>query len=76
MSIDSTWKVGKKRGWWSGIKGGDLGVFVMGLMVINMIYERDASAVQGSMVRKGLGFLRGEGLMDRTIGTSEEEKKM
>ena len=76
MSIDSTWKVGKKRGWWSGIKGGDLGVFVMGLMVINMIYEKDARAVQGSMVRKGLGFLRGEGFVDQTIGTSEEEKDM
>ncbi|KAI4106822.1 MAG: hypothetical protein LQ339_002794 [Xanthoria mediterranea] len=75
MSIDSTWKVGKKRGWWSGIKGGDLGVFVMGLMVINMVYEKDARAVQGSMVRKGLGFLRGEGFVDRTIRTSEEEKE-
>ncbi|KAL8981279.1 MAG: hypothetical protein Q9205_003890 [Flavoplaca limonia] len=68
LSIDSSWKVGKKRGWWKGIKGGDLGVFVAGLMVINMIYERDAMAVQGGMVRKGLGFLRGEGFVDRAVG--------
>ncbi|KAL8992778.1 MAG: hypothetical protein Q9169_006847 [Polycauliona sp. 2 TL-2023] len=73
MSMDSTWKVGKKRGWWNGIKGGDLGVFVVGLMVINMIYERDASAVQGGMVRKGLGYLRGEGFVDRTDATSEKK---
>ncbi|KAL8925419.1 MAG: hypothetical protein Q9208_003511 [Pyrenodesmia sp. 3 TL-2023] len=65
LSIDSAWKVGKKRGWWKGVRGGDLGVFVAGLMVINAVYERDAAAVQGSLVRKGLGFLRGEGLVDR-----------
>ena len=68
LSIDSSWKVGKKRGWWKGIKGGDLGVFVAGLMFINMIYERDARAVQGGMVRKGLAFLRGEGSVDQTVG--------
>lgn len=65
LSIDSAWKVCKKRGWWKGVRGGDLGVFVAGLMVINAVYERDAAAVQGSMVRKGLGFLRGEGFIDR-----------
>ncbi|KAL8913935.1 MAG: hypothetical protein Q9171_001320 [Xanthocarpia ochracea] len=73
LSIDSMWKVGKKRGWWNGIKGGDLGVFVMGLMVINMIYERDASAVQGSIVRRGLGFLRDGGHANRTTGRMEEK---
>ncbi|KAL8766244.1 MAG: hypothetical protein Q9209_006932 [Squamulea sp. 1 TL-2023] len=73
LSIDSTWKVGNKRGWWRSFKGGDLGVFVMGLMVINLIYERDASAVQGSMVRKGMRVLRGEGLADRTAETLKEE---
>ncbi|KAL8729069.1 MAG: hypothetical protein Q9166_004986 [cf. Caloplaca sp. 2 TL-2023] len=74
LSIDSTWKVGKKRGWWKGVKGGDLGVFVVGLMVINMIYESDASAVQGSMVRKGVGFLRGEGWTYRATGRLEDNR--
>ncbi|KAL8818506.1 MAG: hypothetical protein Q9223_002869 [Gallowayella weberi] len=74
MSIDSTWKVGKKRGWWKGVKHGDLGVFVMGLMVVNIIYERDASAVQGSLVRKGLGFLRGEGWTDRYLEQLQKDE--
>ena len=73
LSIDSTWKVGKKRGWWNGIKGGDLGVFVMGLMVINMIYEGDASAVQGSIIRRGLGFLRDGGHTNRITARMEEK---
>lgn len=74
LSMDSTWKVGKNRGWWKGIKGGDLGIFVVGLMVINVIFENDASAVEGGLVRKGLGFLRGEGWSDRSSGRLENKK--
>lgn len=73
MSIDSAWKVGKKRGWWKGFGGGDLGVFVAGLMVISAVYERDAAAVQGGIIRKGLGFLRGEGFVDRVARTEGKE---
>ncbi|KAL8700562.1 MAG: hypothetical protein Q9201_005377 [Fulgogasparrea decipioides] len=75
LSIDSTWKVGKKRGWWKGIKGGDLGVFVLGLMVVNTVYERNADAIQGSMVRKGLAVMRGEGWMDRAQQRVDVEKE-
>ncbi|KAL8715117.1 MAG: hypothetical protein Q9220_001074 [cf. Caloplaca sp. 1 TL-2023] len=64
LSADSTWQVGKKRGWWKGVKGGDLAVFVAGLGVIGAVFERDRAAVQGSLVRKGMGFLRGEGFKD------------
>lgn len=60
LSLDSAWKVGKKRGLWKGVKGGDLAVFVAGLAVVNAVYERDRGAVEGSMVRRGVGFLRGE----------------
>lgn len=63
-SVDSVWKVGRKRGWWRGVRGGDVGVFVLGLMVINVVYERDARAVSAGMVRRGISGLRGEGLGD------------
>lgn len=65
LSLDSAWKVGKKKGWWRGMKGGDLAVFVAGLMVVNVVYEKDRGAVEGSMVRRAVGFLKGEEGDDR-----------
>ncbi|KAI4110567.1 MAG: hypothetical protein LQ345_006961 [Seirophora villosa] len=75
LSVDSAWKVGRKRGWWKGVRGGDVGVFVAGLMLVNAVYERDAAAVQGGMLRKGLGFLRGEGFVDRLAGREGEGRE-
>ena len=65
LSVDSLWKVGVKRGWWKGVRNGDVWVFVMGLALIGAVYEADPDAVQGSYVRKALGFLRGDGWVDR-----------
>ncbi|KAK0334487.1 hypothetical protein LTR91_007223 [Friedmanniomyces endolithicus] len=65
VSIDSTYKVGKKRGWWRGVRGGDVMVFVASLAVLNLVYEKDPAAVKGPMVRKALSSLRGEGWMDK-----------
>ena len=74
MSIDSAWKVGKKRGWWRGVKGGDLMVLVAGMMLTNAVYERDAKAIQGGIVRKGLGMLRGEGWVDKGVDHRKERE--
>lgn len=57
-SIDSLWKVGKKRGWWKAVKGGDVAVFVVGLALMNVLYDRRREAVASGM-GKGLGYLRG-----------------
>lgn len=65
LSIDSFWKVGVKRGWWRGLKHGDVLLFVASLAVINSIYEKRPRAVAGPAVRKGLGVLNGEGWVDR-----------
>ncbi|TKA50729.1 hypothetical protein B0A55_12745 [Friedmanniomyces simplex] len=65
VSIDSTYKVGKKRGWWRGVRGGDVMVFVASLAVLNLIYEKEPGAVKGPMVRKALSSLRGEGWVDK-----------
>ncbi|EHL02465.1 hypothetical protein M7I_1546 [Glarea lozoyensis 74030] len=63
-SIDSLWKVGRKRGWWRGVRGGDVWLFVCSLMVINVVYERDARSLRSGVVRKGVSGLRGEGFKD------------
>ena len=71
MSIDSVWKVGVKKGWWREGKNGDVSVFVIGLMLLNVIYEINPSAVDSSIVRGGIAMLRGEGRID----TMQEIKK-
>lgn len=65
-SLDSLWKVGKKRGWWKGVKGGDVWLFVAALAAMNVIHDwhtqKDASM-------KLVKVLRGEteiGLQDRS----------
>jgi hypothetical protein len=78
VSLDSLWKVGRKRGWWKGVRGGDVGLFVASLMVINVVYERDARAIRGGAVRRVVSSLRGEGLRDWVAVEDkriEDEKK-
>lgn len=72
-SVDSAWKVGKKRGWWKGVRGGDVWIFVCSLMVINCVYERDMRSIRSGVVRRGVNSLRGEGMRD-LVG--EEEKRL
>ena len=49
-----------KRGWWKSGKNGDVWVFVAGLMLLNAVYEVHPNAVNSSLVKRGLGILRGE----------------
>jgi hypothetical protein len=72
-SLDSLWKVGRKRGWWRGIRGGDVGLFVASLMVVNVVYERDARALRSGSLRRGVSCFRGEGLRD---WVAEEDKRL
>ncbi|KAK4542615.1 hypothetical protein LTR36_006663 [Oleoguttula mirabilis] len=75
VSIDSLYKVGKKRGWWRGVKNGDVMVFVASLALLNVVYEARPGAVEAGAVRKGVSMLRGEGWLDRVAGkeaTGEE----
>jgi hypothetical protein len=65
MSIDSLWKVGIKRGWWRGLKNGDVLLFVLSLATVNVLYETSPRSVNSGVVRKSLGMLRGEGWVDR-----------
>ncbi|KAK3673054.1 hypothetical protein LTR78_007165 [Recurvomyces mirabilis] len=72
LSIDSLYKVGKKRGWWKGVRQGDVLLFVASLALLNVVYERRADAVRGAMVRKALSSFRGEGWVDRALGKKED----
>jgi hypothetical protein len=72
-SLDSLWKVGKKRGWWKGIKGGDVGLFVLSLIVLECVYERDGRQLNSGFLRKMIAGMRGEGWRDFV---AEEEKRV
>ncbi|POR33860.1 Uncharacterized protein TPAR_05934 [Tolypocladium paradoxum] len=63
-SVDSLWKVGVKRRWWRAMRGGDVWVFVLALMVTGVVYERDARAIREREWRKGVSWVRGEGWRD------------
>jgi hypothetical protein len=76
MSIDSLWKVGTKRGWWKGIKNGDVLLFVLSLATVNVLYEVSPRTVNSGVARKGLGVLRGEGWVDRAVMSKGERAKV
>ena len=64
MALYSAWKAGVKRGLWRGRKGGELWLFVLSWAIIGSILEGKPSAVQGRGIRKGLAWMRGDGLVD------------
>jgi len=84
LSLDSFWKVGVKRGWWRGIKNGDVLLFVASLAAMQSIYEVDPKAIDSPVIRKVLSLLRGDGWIDRATAvvvapspaevTSDEKK--
>jgi hypothetical protein len=75
LSIDSLWKVGRKRGWWKGVRNGDVLVFVASLALLNVVYEARPAAVTGAAIRKGMGVMRGEGWVDQAQVTKDETKE-
>lgn len=66
-AVDSAWKTGVKRGLWKGRRGGDLWIIVISWAVMGCILEANPSAVQGSGLRKGLAWMRGDGFVDPEI---------
>jgi hypothetical protein len=74
LSLDSMWKVGVKRGWWKGVKNGDVLLFTASLIAIQALYEKDPAAINSPPIRKGLSLLRGDGWVD-LLETREAEKK-
>lgn len=75
MSIDSLWKVGRKHGWWRGLRNGDVLVFVASLALINYVYEARPTAISGGVLRKALASMRGDGWVDKVAEAEKKEKK-
>lgn len=73
--MDSLWKVGVKKGWWKGIRNGDVLLFVASLAMVNILYEISPRSVNSGVARKGLGVLRGEGWVDRAVMSGAEKSK-
>ena len=77
LSAESLWRVGVKRRWWKGAKGGDIWLFVMALATINVVFTKDNDAVTSGMVRRLAGGLRGESIVlpkkDR-IGAEKDDR--
>ncbi|KAH7311697.1 hypothetical protein B0I35DRAFT_70664 [Stachybotrys elegans] len=75
VSVDSLWKVGVKRRWWKAMKGGDVWVFALALMVTGVVYERDARAIREGQWRKGMSWVRGEGWRDWAVEEDAEDEE-
>lgn len=76
LSIDSLWKVGVKKGWWKGFKNGDVWVVVVAMAVVNSVYELRPGAVSGSMIRRGVEYMKGEGFVDSVNEAKEDQKEI
>lgn len=75
LSIDSLYKVGKKRDWWKGLKNGDVLVFVASLALVDVVYQARPGSVKGGLIRKGVSSLRGEGWVDPAAAKKDEESE-
>lgn len=77
VSVDSLWKVGVKHGWWRGVQGGDVLLFVVGLALLNAVYELRERAVEDKSIKTMMKILRGEaeiGLGQK--GQTQSEKRV
>ena len=74
-AVDSAWKAGVKRGLWKGWKGGELWVFVLSWAFMGAVLEARPSAVQGSGIRKGLAWMKGDGFVDPVEALAKRKKK-
>ena len=50
-------------------------VFVMGLMVMNSVYELQPSAVSSNLVRRGLAMIRGEDISPKPTQEVKDTQK-
>ena len=57
-SLDSYWKVGLKKGWWSNKGNKDLWVLVASMALLNVVFELRPDAVQSGIVQRGLRMMK------------------
>ncbi|EST09712.1 Transmembrane protein [Kalmanozyma brasiliensis GHG001] len=69
QSLDAAWGVGKRRGWWNGVRQGETVLLALGLATLTSLYETRPEAVESS-VRKSIGLLVGKS------ASADREKQM
>lgn len=57
------------------MRGGDVLVFWAGMALMGALYQRRPEAVEGAVVRKGWGVLRGEGWVDRAAAADDRVRE-
>lgn len=67
--------MGKKRGWWRGVKGGDLVVFVLGMAVLGGVSEIDEGAIRDGVVQRLVNSLRGYGGVTELKSRGRKERE-
>lgn len=76
MSVDSLWKVGVKHGWWRGLRGGDVWLFVASLALVNVVYDLGKNTAAGEdSALKLIKVLRGETDLGLQKKKKEEESE-
>ena len=55
------------------MKGGDVWVFMLALMVTGVVYEKDAQAIRENNWRKGVSWLQGQGWRDWSVDDDENQ---
>ena len=56
------------------MRGGDVWIFVVALMVTGVVYEKDARAVREAQWRKGISWVRGEGFRDWSMDDDDDDE--
>ena len=74
-SADSLWKVGIKRRWWRGVKGGDVMLFTASLALMGCVMERKQEAVGKGWEKWTMQVLNGEKEMGLNRTITEENMK-
>lgn len=59
QSLDASWGVGKRRGWWKGVPQGDTLLLAAGLATLTGLYETRPKAVESS-IRRSIWLLLGD----------------
>lgn len=59
-SLDSLWKVGRRRGWWKGVKGGDVWLFVISLAMFSILLDSQRATFAKDRSMAVIRLLRGD----------------
>ena len=73
LSIDTLWKVGVKKRWWKGIRGGDVLVMTAALATLNVLYDVKRSTFAKEQTMMVVKLLRGD--IDIGLKNKDELKK-